>query len=107
MLLAGAFVETFVGITLAASTPAPHKSRIDIRQLTRSPRSYLPPGISIEFVASLACGTKEFTSVLRNVEGFKIKTHTRQSKKIGRNLIHKIGTSDKNRLLAWHPAIWP
>jgi hypothetical protein len=66
LLLAGAFVETFVSITLAASTPAPHKSRIDMRQLTRSPRTYLPPGISIEFVASEACGTKEFTSLLRN-----------------------------------------
>jgi hypothetical protein len=66
LLLAGAFIETFVSITLAASTPAPCKSRIDMRQLTRSPRTYLPPGISIEFVASLACGTKEFTSLLRN-----------------------------------------
>ncbi len=44
--------------------------------------------------------------ILRNVGGFKIKTHTHQSKKIGRNLIHKRGTSDKNRILAWHPAIW-
>jgi hypothetical protein len=45
--------------------------------------------------------------ILRNVGGLKIKTHAHQSKKTGRNLIHKRGTSDKNRLLAWHPAIWP
>jgi hypothetical protein len=66
LLLAGALVETFVSITIAASTPAPRKSRIDMRQLTKSPRTYLPPGISIESVASLACGTKEFASLLRN-----------------------------------------
>jgi hypothetical protein len=31
---AGVSVEAFFSIALAASTPAPHKSRIDMRQIT-------------------------------------------------------------------------